>query len=530
MYGLVLFRRLASSLPILVLASSASAQQLKATEICRGLAKPIGVRSVPGDVHRLFVLERAGKIRIVKDGLLLAAPFLDISSEVATNGEAGLIGLAFHPDYAVNGRFFISFVNLATASPLVREYHVSANPDVADATSGNMVFGVTPWTSTIHFSSDLHFGPDGMLYYSLGDEATFDAPQNLGVYPGKILRMNVDIAPPYVPVDNPFTAPNDGALDLIWAYGFRNVFRFSFDRLTGDLYIGDVGDVNREEIDFQPASFGMPGSPLYFGGRNYGWNCMEGNLCTGAQTCTCDGATLIPPAFETFHNGGGSAIIGGYAYRGSAIPGLQGTYFCADFVKNSITSFVVSGGRATQVVDRTVELGAGPGGLVQVVSSFGEDANGEIYMTTLLAGPRGQVFRIDPVAPSSPAPVEYCTTSPNSTGSAATIGSTGSASIGADELVLTASHCPPHAFGLFFYGDQEVQTPFGNGTLCVGGNVVRLHSIVTDPHGFAFTPFDAAAASLTAGETRDFQFHYRDAHGGGAMFNLSDGLRVLFSP
>jgi glucose/arabinose dehydrogenase len=522
----------ALAIPFHALAPYVSAQQLRATQVVAGLSWPIGVRAAPGDVHRLFVLERAGTIRIVKDGALLAAPFLDITSEVSTFGEGGLIGLAFHPDYSVNGRFFVSFINSTHHSPLVREYHVSVNPDQADATSGQLVFGPQPWSGVNHYASDLHFGPDGMLYYSLGDDLGFYYPQMLGVYPGKMLRMNVDIPSPHVPVDNPFAQPNDGALDLIWSFGFRNPFRFSFDRLTGDLYIADVGWGTVEEVDFQPASFGLPGSPSYRGGLNYGWACMEGSTCTDSHPCVCDpsGATLVLPVYETFHNHLGSAIIGGFVYRGSAIPGLQGQYFCADITQNTITSFLVSNGRATQVQDRSAELSAGPGGVVSTISSFGQDANGEIYFTTFKGFGEGQVFRIDPITPPCPAPVVYCVTSPNSVGSGAAIGSTGSASIAASELNLLASHCPHHVPGFFFYGTQEVANPLGNGVRCVGGTSVRLPVTVTDEHGFVSRPFDAAAASLAAGQTRYFQYYYRDSAGGGDLFNLSDGLSVLFCP
>jgi glucose/arabinose dehydrogenase len=513
---------------LIALATHASAQQLKATPVASGVSSFIGVTSPPGDVHRLFALERPGRVRIVKDGVLLAAPFLDISSEVSTSGEGGLIGLAFHPEYSANGRLFVSFVSSVQHAPILREYHVSSNPDVADVTSASLVFAASAWPSTIEYGCDLHFGPDARLYFSLGDGGQGNQAQNLGVYAGKMLRLDIDIPPPFVPHDNPFALPNDGALDLIWDYGFRNPFRFSFDRLTGDVYVADVGGSLREEIDFEPASFGLPGSPTYHGGRNYGWNCMEGSLCTGIPTCACDtsGATLVLPALETAHNGQGSAIIGGYAYRGSAIAGMQGTCFCADFIRNTITSFVVSSGHATQVADRTAELNAGLASTITGITSFGEDASGELYITTF----SGYVYRIDPVAAPCPAPVEYCATSPNSAGSGATIASTGSASIAAAELVLLASHGPHHVSGFFFYGQQEVQMPFGNGVLCVGGTPVRLHAQVTDEHGFVARPFDAAAASIAAGETRDFQFYYRDAAGGGALFNLSDGLRVLFCP
>jgi hypothetical protein len=368
-----------------------------------------------------------------------------------------------------------------------------------------------------------------MLYFTIGENGDPRLAQRLSMYNGKMLRLNIDLPPPYVPTDNPYTAPNDGALDLMWARGLRNPWRFSFDRLTGDLYIGDVGEVDREEIDFQPASSGAPGSPGYQGGRNYGWPCMEGSACTGDHHCACDttGATLVLPVYETLHHSLSSAIIGGFVYRGSAIPGLQGQYFCADDVQNTITSFAVVNGQATNIRDRTSELNHGvPGGLTDI-ASFGEDASGEIYILCLGTG---AVFRIDPVAPSCTAPVAYCTTAPNSVGGGAAMGSTGSASISNAELVLIAEQAPPLTMGAFFCGTQEIHVPFGNGWNCVGGNVVRLPFLQTDVHGDAAQHLDYSLISVSPGQTRDFQFSYRDAAAGGAGFNLSDGLRVVFCP
>ncbi len=522
--------RAARAIFVAGLATPVGAQQLRATEVAPGVLAPIGLTSPGGDVHRLFILERAGRIRIVRDGVLLATPFLDIQSQVSTVGEGGLLGLAFHPDYANNGRFFVSFIGGLRADPRVREYRVSVNPDLADPASALDVLAHFPYaTAHLEYGSDIHFGPDGMLYYSLGQGGDSRLSQRLGFYNGKLLRLDVDAPPPHVPFDNPYADPSDGALDLIWARGLRNPWRFSFDRLTGDLYIGDVGGMNREEVDFQPNSFGAPGSPGYQGGRNYGWPCMEASTCTNDHHCVCDttGATLALPVFETLHNSQNSAMIGGFVYRGSAIPGLRGQYFCADFVTGTIRSFAVVNGQATNVQDRTAELNVGvPGGLTSI-DSFGEDANGEIYLMCLFSN---RVFRIDPAIPSCTAPVAYCSTSPNSVGSGAQIDSTGSASIAGTELVLLAEQAPPGVLCSFLCGTQEIQVPFGNGWSCVAGNVIRFPYLDTDAQGRAAQPLDYSAISVTPGQTRDFQFSYRDPAAGGAQFNQSDALRVVFCP
>jgi hypothetical protein len=251
---------------------------------------------------------------------------------------------------------------------------------------------------------------------------------------------------------------------------------------------------------------------------------MEGNICQTGGGCVCDltGATLGLPAWDIAHTAGVSALMGGFVYRGSAIPGLQGTYFAGDYSSGRIWSFKVVNGQATQVQERTSEL-AGLGGF----SSFGEDANGEIYVSVLFSG---KVFRIDPFATPCAAPQTFCTTTPNSAGSGARIGSTGSASLAFNELVLTATNCPRNKSGVFFHGANQSMVPFANGLRCVSGGLVRTSVIQTDEHGFAHRPFDAIAAGMTVGQTRCFQFYFRDPAAGGTLADTSDGLSVTFCP
>ena len=515
-------------LPASVLASAfvaieAHAQQLTLTEVASGLSHPITVAAPAGDVHRLFVGEQEGRIRIVEDGVLLPTPFLDISSAVLVSAEGGMLSFAFHPQHTTNGRFFVFFSDHA-GDATVREYHVGSHPDVADPSSGRDVFGPLLTPGGGHFGSDLHFGPDGMLYYGLGDFGFQAFAQDRSRYNGKLLRLDVDAPWPHVPGDNPYLVPGDGVLDLVWARGLRQPHRFSFDRLTGDLYLGDVANGGHEEIDFQPPSIGAPGTAGYQGGRNYGWPCMEGSACTPATSyCTCDpsGSTLALPVFELPTHG---AIIGGFVYRGSAMPSLRGTYFCAEWGTRRYFTFRVVNGQATQIQERTSELDLHPP--FRPVS-FGEDASGELYVSLMNMG---KVFRIDPLTPSCAPPVAYCTTSPNSVGQGATISSTGTASIASNDLALVASGCPPDVAGFFFHGPLEASIPSGNGVRCIGGQLVRLPLGFCNAQGTASRAFDAAASSIQPGETRDFQFYYRDFAGGGAYFNLSDGLRVTFCP
>ncbi len=518
-------RYLPSAVAVLLLAASGSAQQLRATPIASFPDMPIGVTAPRGDAHRIFVCERDGRVRVVRDGVLQSRAFLDVSGEVRTTGEAGLLGLAFHPDYATNGRLFVSFVGRALNDPTLREYHVSADPDAVDPASGVDLYSGVPHQSQGHYASDLQFGPDGMLWYSLGDDDDYDFPQNPTSKSGKILRLDVDRPPTFAPVDNPFAAPGDPGDDWVWALGFRNPWRFSFDRLTGDLYVGDVGASDREEIDFQPRSTGLPGSAGYRGGLNYGWPCEEGSVCTGDSHCVCD-ARKVPPVLETSHNGGAAAIIAGCVYRGSAIPGMQGRFFYGDFNRSQIGSFLMQDGLATEIRDWSADLGLGTSGGPNLITSFGEDANGEIYFTSAIPA---AVYRIDPAVESCVAPVEYCDAAPNSTGFGTLLRSTGSASIATPELELVADRAPAHVTGVFYCGAHEVRVALGNGWRCVGGAIRRFPAVTTSPQGSAAFAVLPAALQVAPGETRDFQFYYRDASVG-AGFNLSDGLRVVFCP
>jgi len=353
--------------------------------VASGLSAPLFVTAPPGDVSRIFIVEQGGHVRIVKWGALLPADFLDIHAQITAGGERGLLGLAFHPSYALNGRFFVDYTDLA-GNTVVSEYRVSGNPDVADPTE-TVLLGVTqPFAN--HNGGDITFGPDGYLYIALGDGGSGGDPfgngQNTNTLLGKLLRIDVDSGTPYAsPPTNPFAGATPG-LDEIWAYGLRNPWRFSFDRLNGDLYIGDVGQDRFEEVDYQLANSS--------GGQNYGWNVVEGNGHCYPSGSGCDQTGMTLPISEYDHSQGCS-ITGGYVYRGCKMPDLHGTYFYADFCSAFIRTFQVAGGVATNPQDRTADLA--PGGSLGIgsISSFGEDARGEIYITDLNDG---EVFKIVP--------------------------------------------------------------------------------------------------------------------------------------
>ena len=352
---------------------------LASTRVAGGLQSPLDVQAAPGDTSRLFVVEQRGRIRIVRGGALVPAPFLDISGRISCCGERGLLGLAFHPDYARNGRFYLNYTN-PQGNTHISEFRVSSNPDVASPDGERLLLFVSQPFSN-HNGGALAFGPDGRLYIALGDGGSGGDPQGNGqdlrTFLGKMLRIDVDAGMPYgVPADNPFRG-NAAALPEIWALGLRNPWRFSFDRATGEMYVADVGQSAREEVNVAPRGAG---------GQNYGWNVMEGTACHRPST-GCPTAGLTLPVLDYGRNVGGS-ITGGYVYRGCRMPGYAGTYFYGDFVSGTIRSFRLQNGQAADQRDWTSTVGRNIGN----VSSFGQDAEGELYIVDY----DGEVYRLEP--------------------------------------------------------------------------------------------------------------------------------------
>ncbi len=347
--------------------------------VANGFVKPVYLTHAGDD--RLFLVEQDGTIRIIQDGAILPQPFLNIDSLVgSTESEQGLLSMAFHPEYGENGRFFIYYTD-NNGGTVVARYQVSTDdPNQADPNSA-LVLLTLPQPYGNHNGGQLKFGPDGYLYVGLGDGGSANDPllagQDKSVLLGKLLRLDVDFNESgyAVPAANPFVN-DEGARNEIWAYGLRNPWRFSFDRLTGDLYIADVGQNIWEEIDFQPA-----GST---GGENYGWNIMEGTHCF--QTETCDQTGLIPPVIDYQHGDGSCSVTGGYVYRGQQYLSLYGNYFYGDYCSGKVWSLLrqPDGAWVNNQVFRLQGL---------FISSFGEDVNGELY---LLSYGDGVVYQIQP--------------------------------------------------------------------------------------------------------------------------------------
>jgi glucose/arabinose dehydrogenase len=349
--------------------SAARAQAAAPTIALQKLATfssdPIGIVDSGDGSGRLFIILQRGLIMIYSGGVVLPQPFLDLQARVTCCGEQGLLGLAFHPQYAQNGRFYVNYTDLA-GDTVVSRFTVTSNPNVADPGSESLVIGIgQPFSN--HNGGQLQFGPDSYLYIGMGDGGSSGDPDNraqdLGDLLGKMLRLDIDSAQPYaVPPTNPFIG-TPGARPEIWAYGLRNPWRFSFDRTRGDLFIADVGQSSWEEVNLQRAA-----SP---GGENYGWRLMEGRHCFNPPT-DCNDGTLTLPIIEYPHSKNGEfigcAVIGGYRYGGSSIPSLTGWYLYGDFCTGTIWG--ARAGTPTTVLLKTALN----------LSSFGQDVAGELYV------------------------------------------------------------------------------------------------------------------------------------------------------
>ena len=388
MYALLIF----FLFPIALVAGGCSLSRgsLGAELVADGFTAPLFVCSQPGDADRLYVVEQGGKIWIISGGVPLPIPFLDISGLISSGSERGLLGLAFHPDYGLNGFFYVNYTEKTRGETVVARYQRSGDDEnSADPTSGYTVLTI-PQPFANHNGGMIAFGPDRYLYIASGDGGGANDPdgngQNLATLLGKILRIDVDLEAPYaVPPDNPFKV-QPGTREEIWAYGLRNPWRFSFDTSTGDIYIGDVGQDAREEIDFQAAAS--------LGGENYGWDIAEGIACQGGSG-TCGLSPLYAAPVYDYDHRSGESITGGYVYRGAAIETFRGYYLFGDFVSGRVWSFKLEGGVPVDLTEHTRDLTPAGGRSIGAISSFGEDASGELYIVDYSDG---EIYKVVPRA------------------------------------------------------------------------------------------------------------------------------------
>lgn len=538
------------------------------------------VLTAPQDDARIFIAGQDGVIHIVDQGVLLPAPFLDLSSVITYSTFVGFRALTFHPDYASNGRFFVWYdappLGAGLHDAVLTEFTVSAgDPNVADVMSLREVIRI-PQTVGGHGGGMLAFGHDGMLYASIGDGGEQGDPncnaQNGAVLSGKVLRLDVDGTLPYeVPTNNPFTT-DPTVLNEIWHLGLRNAWRGTFDRLTGDLYLSDVGQNSREEVNFVPAGVG---------GLNFGWKVEEGTHCYSTASCAavalCGAVNYTEPIHDYTIVSAECSIIGGYVFRGSSMDWMRGAYFFTDWCSGRVWSLRHDGTAVTQLTEHTAELG----GALSFPVSFGEDAAGELYViqqdgriaritsddpsTSLCSGDGGDQLGCTDCPCANNAPIGTIGGCLNSAATSPRLLASGdpSVTLGAGlttDLRFGASGLPPIAFSILNSGDsiapQNMSNPcfgldsgatsaFYDGLRCAVGNT-RRHGgrssdsmgdigLTNNPWGGEGGPpagIAASAGGFSAGQTRNFQLIHRDDPLLGCQrgLNTSQAAAVTFTP
>ncbi|MHC5209356.1 MAG: PQQ-dependent sugar dehydrogenase [Planctomycetota bacterium] len=503
---------------VAVLALPALSQTPLSTElVVNGLAKPLWCGSPPGDNTRLFVLEQdSADIEVVNllTGTKNALPFLDLSGKVNSAGnERGLLGMAFDPDYQNTGHIFVNYTRTGDGATIVERY-TAFNDDVGNLGSGLVIVGPISQPQSNHNGGGIAFGADGMLYVGMGDggngndvgpghhEPGGNAQWGLTLL-GKMLRVKKDGT---VDASNPFVG-NPNFIDSIWAYGLRNPWRFSFDRDTGDLWIGDVGQNAREEIDFQSASSG--------GGENYGWRCMEGFLCTGLSGCTCNDPSLELPIQNYGHGGGNCSVTGGYVYRGDAIPDLKGAYFYGDYCSATIWSLRYDGVSVSELTTRTAELDPPGAASIGFITAFGEDDAGELY----ICDQNGEIFRVIPDNAFTGLGCELA-----GTNGAPVLHGEGTLAIGSPGALVLTNGNPSSAGALF--------ASIGLGSANFKGGVVKTIPLLlnlpvaTDGNGDLTLAWLAWPPGVPSGTTLGFQIALQDA-GAPVGVSLSNALAGL---
>lgn len=478
---------------LFAVAAPASAQApIKTVLFKNGFSSPIQVTAPRTDFSRVYVVERAGRIKAcdINTGAVLGT-FLDISALTTTTGERGLMSMAFHPDFdaVTNKHFFVYYTN--SAGNIVIARYSAINALVAN-TSASILLTIPHPSFSNHNGGQVAFGGDGMLYFAPGDGGSANDPSNnahnINSLLGKMCRVNVTNTggPLYtIPANNPYLGV--AGSDEIWSIGLRNPFRFSFDRNTGDLVIGDVGQNVIEELDFQPGNH----VPALSNPRDYGWRCMEGNNQTNLGGCTYPNPypNMVAP-FHVYNHGVGNSLTGGAVYRGCQIPDLRGTYFFADFGSAQIFSLKYDGTTVTGLTNRTAQLAPGGGMSITAITNFGEDAHGELYVCDMSGG---EVFKIVPVTPVIVGVSTYGTGTPGCSGSQAL-------SVNCSPVVnnmgfrINTTNCPANSIGLGIVTD--VQDIPGSDALNVGADVL-LHCALIG--ATELLTFDATSDNLGNG-------------------------------
>ncbi len=444
-----------AALGLLLVADEGRAQQFVTAQlVAQGLRTPTVVCSPPGDTARVFIADLPGTIHVVRDGVLLPTPFLDLTAVIDAgpdDDDRGILGLAFAPDYDTSGCFYVYYGTAGTRT-LVERFQVSpADPDVADPDSGSLVFGPLLSALGFHHGGGLAFGPDGMLYLAIGDER--DNNQGCGAqlgdrYFGKLLRL---LPGGGAPADNPFVG-DPTVLDEIWALGLRQPYRMAFDDATGDLWIGDVGEGTREEINVVPAGLG---------GFNFGWAITEGAGCASVPKCdefACPGTPFVAPRYDYGHDQGRCCVIGGGVYRGTEIPALAGRYLFADWCTGRFWSLPADrGGAPTEFTAFLADA------QIAHPIGFGTDAQGAMYVleSQLGATDQGRVWKLVGV-PTAFADLGHGLAGGG--GQAPSLSAEGS--MGPDTpIAFQLSGALPASSAYMLFGIAELSAPFKGGVL-----------------------------------------------------------------
>jgi len=516
-------RGLITTAALLLGAAIASAQTpLDTTLLQAGFSRPVWAGSPPGDKARIFVVEQhTGRIEIIKNGTLLATAFLT-QGGIAIGNEQGLLGLAFDPNFEMNGHFYV-YYTATNLSLNLRRYTVTAGPpmttDVADPTTGTTLLTIAHPTNTNHNGGNLMFGVDGYLYMGTGDGGSGNDPpcnaQNKLSRLGKMLRLDVSGGTAVAPATNPFVG-NPAYDPMIYHLGLRNPWRWDIDPTTGDMYIGDVGQGAWEEVDYIAASSG--------GGHNMGWRIMEGNSCTGLAACNgslpCNDPGYTDPVHVYSLAGAACAVTGGVVYTGCAIPDLKGTYFFADYCNGQINSFKMVGGALTALTNRTTELDP-PGTLaLNTITHFGRDACGEILICDQNGG---ELYRVVPGAPAPMADLGNGKVGGNGkTPNWSVCGLTGSGQTAEYRLI----DGPANRLALLFISFTQGAVPFFGGTLVPGVPIPLTITLGTNASGEIIVPNVAGGG----GPVSFYSQWVIDDPGATLGVGMSNAIRVDLQP
>jgi glucose/arabinose dehydrogenase len=513
-----------------LLVSSVGAQDFEPVLLGTGAGRPTAIEFAPGVDDQLYFADKQGRVFRFRDGNYVGTPVIDIRTQVDQTGEGGLLGFVFDPDFETNGYFYLSYNTYSTVgvgdSVLSRFSMVPGSVDIADPMSEHLLWSY-PQETDGHKGGDIEFGPDGMLYLSLGDGdagSAMNLPTSMDLTDprGSILRFDLSVPFPHVPADNPYagSAVED---EHIWVSGFRNPFRVDVDPVTGDVFVGDVGASLAEEITRISTATDV--------GKFAGWPCREGVDCRDFANCVCPGTEYIDPIAILGHGSPdfACAIMGGTVVRGGLVPSLEGTYIYSDFCSGRFYRIDDPSGAAT-VVEISDVLNRGGGSPIRYATDFNVGNDGRLYFCTHYGA---EIWVLDPVSDFG----NYCVTEPNSTGQAASIALSGSSSIAAASLQLDVTGMPAAAPGLFLLSQSTIQFPTFNGsqgTLCVNLPIHRWAAGgLADASGAVshVTDFQDLPMNLTfqPGDTWYFQYWFRDLNPMPTS-NTTNGASVLFLP